>query len=70
MVVLWGGPSVAAVAVTGYGENPRYSRYRVQILRYWVQTTVAGAKIPGAKLASTTIKDGALSLNLVINRRT
>jgi hypothetical protein len=66
MVVLWGGPSVAAVAVTGYGENPRYSRYRVQILRYWVQTTVAGAKIPGAKLASTTIKDGALSLNLVI----
>jgi hypothetical protein len=34
-----------------------------------VQTTVAGAKIPGAKLASTTIKDGATSLSLVNNRR-
>jgi hypothetical protein len=58
------------VSVTGYGGNPRYSRYRVQILRYWVQTTVAGAKILGAKTASTTIKDGATSLNLVNNRRT
>jgi hypothetical protein len=46
------------------------NRYRVQGLRYWVQTTVAGAKIPGAKLASTTIKDGATSLSLVNNRRT
>jgi hypothetical protein len=34
-----------------------------------VQTTVAGAKIPGAKLASMTIKDGATSLSLVNNRR-
>jgi hypothetical protein len=50
-------PSFPWDFVTGYGGNPRYSRYRVQILRCWVQT-VAGAKMLGAKTEATTIKGG------------
>jgi hypothetical protein len=39
-----------------------------KILRCWVQA-VAGAKMLGAKTASTTIKDGVVSLSPLNNRR-